>query len=105
MKKMRLFIVLILCAVGYSSFAQKVTVDPTVNPALFRYNDQITVTYDVTGTALANLTNAYIWVWIPGKNINAQYNINPATAAANAAKFTKSTAGGKTTFSITFKPS
>jgi hypothetical protein len=88
-----------------SSFAQKVTVDPTVSPALFRYNDQITVTYDVTGTSLANLATAYIWVWIPDKTINAQYNINPATTAANPAKFTKTVADGKTTFSITFKPS
>jgi 1,4-alpha-glucan branching enzyme len=94
-----------LLAIQISLFAQKVTVNPTISPPLFSQTDQITVTYDVTGTSLANLSVAYIWVWIPGKNTDAKYNINPATAAADPAKFTKSVAGGKTTFSITFKPS
>lgn len=85
--------------------AQKVTLDPAVTPAVFTSGDPITVTYDVTGTALANLSSAWIWVWIPGKNIDAKYNVNPATSAADLAKFTKSTAAGKTTWSITFKPS
>ncbi|MFM7194591.1 MAG: alpha-amylase family glycosyl hydrolase [Bacteroidota bacterium] len=85
--------------------AQKVTVNPTISPAAFNPSDQITVTYDVTGTSLATLSEAWIWVWIPDTNINAKYNINPATTAADPAKFTKSTANSKVTFSITFKPS
>lgn len=88
-----------------TAWAQNVNKIPTIAPSLFQYNDQITVTYDVTGTSLANLSNAWIWVWIPGKNLNAKYNINPATSAADAAKFTKAVAGGITTWSITFKPS
>src|SRR5690606_30736507 len=64
----------------------------------------ITVTYDVTGTALASLTNAWAWVWIPGKNIDARYNVNPATSAADPAKFTKVVESGKTLFRLTFKP-
>jgi 1,4-alpha-glucan branching enzyme len=103
--KMKAFIILFLSVVGYCSLAQSVAVTPEISPALFKYNDQITVTYDVTGKTLANLSTAYIWVWIPGKNTNAKYNINPATAAADPAKFTKSVAAGKTTFTITFKPS
>ncbi|MFZ9505021.1 MAG: hypothetical protein ACO263_10660, partial [Cyclobacteriaceae bacterium] len=86
-------------------FGQKVSVNPTVSPAVFLPSEPITVTYDVTGTSLANLSNAWIWVWIPGKNIDAKFNVNPATAAVDAAKFTKSTANNKTTWSITFKPS
>jgi 1,4-alpha-glucan branching enzyme len=97
--------VLLLLVFGFSSFAQKASIDPTITPTLFRYNDQITVSYDATGTSLAGLTTAYIWVWIPGVNVNAKYNINPATPNADAAKFTKSVAGGKTIFTITFKPS
>ncbi len=85
--------------------AQKVTLDPNISPALFKYNDQITVTYDVTGTALANLTDVWIWVWVPNTTINAPTNINPATSAISVAKFTKSSANGKTLFTITFKPS
>ncbi len=84
--------------------AQTVSLNPTVTPALFRHNDPITVTYDVTGTSLATLTNAWIWVWIPGKNIDAKFNINPATAGADAAKFTKSVVDGRTLFTITFTP-
>lgn len=87
------------------SWAQTVSLSPTITPTLFRYNDQITVTYDVTGTSLANLTNAWAWVWIPGVSIDAKYNINPATAAADAAKFTKTTPSGKVIFTLTFKPS
>jgi 1,4-alpha-glucan branching enzyme len=89
-------------------FGQIVSLDPTVSPSLFKYNDQITVTYDVTGTTLASLTNAWIWVWIPGTNTNAKYNVNPANSdptKTNNAKFTKVTENGKTLFRITFTPS
>ncbi|MBS1680133.1 MAG: T9SS type A sorting domain-containing protein [Bacteroidetes bacterium] len=84
---------------------QKVSLNPTISPTLFHYNDQITVTYDVTNTSLAGLTDAWVWVWIPNTTINANYNINPATTAAAPAKCTKSTTNGKTIFTITFKPS
>src|SRR5690606_24282429 len=88
-----------------SGFAQtKTNVTPVINPASFQPNDEITVTYDVTGTALASLTNAWAWVWIPGKNIDARYNVNPANATADPAKFTKVVESGKTLFRITFKP-
>lgn len=87
--------------------AQKVEITPTITPSIFSPNDQITVTYDVTSTSLASLTNVYIWVWIPSGNTNAKYNVNPAnsnTTLTNNAKFTKSTVNGRTLFSITFKP-
>lgn len=102
--KRRVFTMLLWISCS-TAWAQNVNKIPTIAPSLFQYNDQITVTYDVTGTSLANLSNAWIWVWIPGKNLNAKYNINPATSAADAAKFTKAVAGGITTWSITFKPS
>jgi len=86
--------------------AQKANVNPTISPALFKYNDQITVSYDVTGTSLASLTDTWVWVWMPGStSINAKYNITPATSVALPAHCTKSTLGGKVIFSITFKPS
>ena len=105
-KVIRLCLAFVLIVFSYSFVAgQIVSLNPTVTPSVFTPGEQITVVYDVTGTSLASLSNAWIWVWIPGKNINAKYNINPATAAADAAKFTKSTANNKTTWSITFKPS
>jgi 1,4-alpha-glucan branching enzyme len=99
-------LLIVLLATSYGLLlAQNVNLNPTINPSLFQYNESITVTYDVTGTALANLSNAWIWVWIPGKNINAKYNVNPATAVADPAKFTKSVVSGVTKWTITFKPS
>ncbi len=94
----------LVCVSGWT-FAAGVTINPTITPTLFHYNDQITVTYDVTGTSLANLTQAWVWVWIPGTTINATYNIDPATSAANPAMCTKSTVSGRILFTITFKPS
>lgn len=80
---------------------------PSITPALFRPNDPITVTYDVTGTPLANLASAWIWVWSPNPTVDSKYNINPASSNAaqtNNAKFTKTVSEGHTYFSITFTP-
>lgn len=107
MKKFYLLIFLLLPA-RFLWAQDKESINPTISPALFRYNDQITVTYDVTGTPLASLTNAYIWVWIPGKNTDAKYNVNPAstnTTLTNNAKFVKSESDGHTYFTIVFAPS
>ena len=103
---MRRFLLVILCCLPGLAFAQtKTDIHPTITPALFQSNTTITVTYDVTGTTLATLSEAWAWVWIPdGAAIDAKYNHNPATAADAPAKFTKSVSGGTTTFSLTFKP-
>jgi 1,4-alpha-glucan branching enzyme len=101
----KLWLLLILTGISSMSLAQSIALNPTITPSVFQHNSQITVTYDVTGTSMASLSNAWIWVWIPGKSINAKYNLNPATAAADPAKFTKSVSGGITKFTITFKPS
>ncbi len=97
MKKISLFVFTL-----FTCYAQAaVTLNPTISPAIFRFNETITVSYDVSGTSLASLSDAWIWVWIPNKNTNAKYNLNPATSAIAAAKFTKS----GSVFSLTFKPS
>jgi 1,4-alpha-glucan branching enzyme len=87
--------------------AGQVSLNPTVTPSIFTPDTEITVTYDVTGTALANLSSAYIWMWIPSQSVDAKYNINPAsnnTTATNNAKFVKSNPDGKTLFTIIFTP-
>src|SRR5579859_1754834 len=107
MNRFKLFLCLFSLPV-IASLAQKVTLNPTVTPTLFHYNDQITVTYDVTGTSMASLASAWVWVWIPNTTIVAPYDVNPAsnnTTATDHAKCIKSASGGKTLFSITFKPS
>lgn len=81
---------------------------PVISPWFFSADTEITVTYDVTGTSLVNLPEAFAWVWIPGKSIDSKYNVNPANAdpvkTANV-QFQKSTSNGKTLFSLTFLPS
>lgn len=103
--KRKIFVFLILITVSVRSHGQNVSVEPEISPALFQFDDEITVKYDVTGSSLANLTEAFLWVWIPGKNIDAKFNINPATTAANSAKLSKTVVNSKTIFSITFRPS
>lgn len=93
--------------VGINCLAKE-SITPVITPTLFRYNDNLTVTYDVTGTSLAGLANAYLWVWMPEKSIDAKYNVNPASSdvtKSNNAKLTKSSSGGRTYFTISFKPS
>ncbi|HEX5170810.1 MAG TPA: alpha-amylase family glycosyl hydrolase, partial [Cyclobacteriaceae bacterium] len=104
-KRSYTFVLLVL--VSCASWAAE-SINPVITPALFRYNDEVTVVYDVTNTPLANLPNAWAWVWIPGTSIDAKYNINPAsnnTSLTNNAKFTKSVVSGKTLFTLTFVPS
>lgn len=105
--KKSIFLSVLALLLFFDLAAQKVTLNPSITPTLFRYNDQITVTYDVTGTGLASLTDMWVWVWIPGKS-DAKSNVNPANSnptATNPAKCTKSTPSGKTLFTISFKPS
>jgi glycosidase len=101
------FLILLFTFFFAAATAQKQDIKPTISPAIFTYETEITVTYDVTGTPLASLTNAWIWVWIPDTNIDAKYNVNPASdnpTLTDNAKFTKAVADGKTTFTIKFKP-
>ncbi|HET9053646.1 MAG TPA: hypothetical protein VFM90_05705, partial [Cyclobacteriaceae bacterium] len=101
---MRRLLLFALCLQASVVWAQKTNIHPAITPDIFQYNSTITVTYDVTGTPLASLAEAWAWVWIPDASIDARYNINPATAAAAPAKFTKTVQGGSTKFSLTFKP-
>ena len=105
MKLRYLFILLLFLSIGV--WAQE-AIQPDISPVLFRYNDEITITYDVTGTPLANLTEAFAWVWIPNSDTDAKYNINPAntnSTLTDHAKFTKSISDGKTIFTLVFTPS
>ncbi|MBB3700838.1 T9SS type A sorting domain-containing protein [Flammeovirga yaeyamensis] len=53
-------------------------------------NQEVTFTADVTGNAqLEGLTEAWAWVWVPNTDFGAPTNVNPATSAQAAAKWTK----------------
>lgn len=106
-KLLVIYSIILFILIPNSSTAQKQDVKPNIQPAIFTTNTEITVTYDVTDNTLENLSDTWIWVWIPDKNIDAKYNVNPAsdnTSLTDNAKFTKSTDSNKTTFTITFKP-
>src|SRR5690606_10071801 len=105
MKKLYLAVIF---ALTVGALWSKESIDPTITPALFRPADEITVVYDVTGTPLADLTTAWVWVWIPGLNIDAKSNVNPASnnaALTDPAKCTKSLVEGRTLFTVVFTPS
>jgi glycosidase len=97
--------VAMICCAGHALAIE--SINPTISPALFQPGTPITVTYDVTGTPLAALPSAWIWLWIPGKS-DAKSNINPANTNATMtapAMFTKSIVNGHTLFTLTFVPS
>lgn len=85
-------------------YGQNVDVQPSISPDFFTPEEEITITYDVTGTSLAGLSDAWLWLWLPDlDDVDVPSNINPASSNASAtdvAKFTKSTTGGKTLFTI-----
>ncbi|MCX2744360.1 alpha-amylase family glycosyl hydrolase [Mangrovivirga sp. M17] len=102
---------LLIFFVYFSSMGQDgVDIQPTISPASFSFSTEITITYDVTGTSLENLNDAYLWMWLPSTTsaTDAAFNKNPADSdptSTAAAKFTKISEGGTTTFSLTLKPS
>jgi 1,4-alpha-glucan branching enzyme len=100
-----LFILLGLIFIASStSFAQKAEITPTISPDFFTPDEEITITYDVTGTSLSSLSEAWLWLWLPDlSNVDVPSNINPASSDpsnTDKAKFTKSVEEGRTLFKI-----
>lgn len=61
----------------------------TISPATYTAEDEITITFDFTGTAVAGETDLYIWTWankdavgFPGKDgiTNTEWGNSPAAA-------------------------
>ena len=98
---MRLLTIISLLFLSFLSFAQDV---PSISPQFFDAEDEITISYNVTGSDLSSLSDAYIWMWLPDEGADAPSNINPASSDADAtapAKFTKRNENGNTYFDIT----
>lgn len=76
---------------------------PTFSPSSFTAQDQVTLTIDVTGTPMAGVSQAYIWIWAnpsgvgpaPNGVVNGQW-----TASDPSAKMT-SQGGNKWSFTFT----
>lgn len=101
-------ILLILYTFISPLYGQNVSITPTIDPQFFSADETITITYDVTGTSLSNLNEAWIWFWLPNvSNGDVASNVNPASSnssATNPAKFTKTTENGRTLFRISLTP-
>ena len=85
------------------SFAQIIEIEPAIDPPFFDANEEITISYDVTGTIMHDWQEAWLWLWLPTISSDAPSNINPANsnnALTDAAKLTKSVVDGKQIFSI-----
>lgn len=84
------------------------SIEPNIAPAFFAADEEVTITYEVSGTPLQSLSEVWLWMWVPGKGIDAPSNVNPASSnptATNGAKFTRTTGnGGSVFFSITLTP-
>ena len=104
----KLLLILSLLFLQFASFAQNVDIQPTIDPEFFSADEEITITYNVTGTSLSSLDDAYMWMWLPDMgNENAPSNINPADSdpeATNQAKLEKLTENGQTLFRISLTP-
>lgn len=96
--------ILFFLGIGSFAFAQKVDIEPTISPDFFAADEEITITYDVTGTTLSTLDEAWLWLWLPDNtDANIPSNANPAkdnASVTDAAKFELSNPNGKTVFSI-----
>jgi 1,4-alpha-glucan branching enzyme len=102
----KFFIILSLLFLQFASLAQNTNV-PTIEPEFFSADEEITITYNVSGTDLASLDEAYMWMWLPDQGIDAPSNINPAdsdTEATDQAKFEKLNENGQTLFRISLTP-
>lgn len=67
--KLKIYYLTLLCLAlfGFKANAQVVT----ISPAKFTAEDEITITVDLTGTAMANTDPVYIWSW---SNVGDSHN-------------------------------
>lgn len=67
MRKLIIFAIIIFCSFGLKAqdAAPNFTVSPSEIDAL---TENVTITFDVTGSAVEGLTDVYIWSWAPGLN-------------------------------------
>ncbi len=81
MKKLLSFLLFIMA--GLAVKAQ----NPTFSPSSFTAEDQVTLTFDVTGTGMAGATEAFIWLWgnAGDSPLNSSWTNSPDAAKMTAA--------------------
>lgn len=88
----KLLYLILFFGFGFITKAQ----NPTFSPATFTAEDQVTLTFDVTGTGMAGAAEAYIWLW--GNAGDSPLN----TSWTNSPDAAKMTAAGTNKWSFTF---
>ncbi|MEM9339012.1 MAG: alpha-amylase family glycosyl hydrolase, partial [Bacteroidota bacterium] len=87
---------------------QKLDIQATIEPTFFAADQEILITYDVSGTPAAAWSDAWLWTWLPEQPaINPESNVNPALSdptRTQAAKFTKVVEGAKVSFTLSITP-
>jgi hypothetical protein len=97
MKIIKLSILLVLAAVlQLSAQTAKVT------PSSFNATDKITITFDLTGTVLENVSPIYLWAWAPQ---NGDCPTNGQWSASNEANRMTRADSTKPIWTISFVPS
>lgn len=89
-------------------FGQNLEIEPEISPEFFTADQEITITYNVTGTIMQNWQEAWLWTWLPGASgYETPSNVNPANSNASLsdlAKFTKIEDSGNFYFSLSMTP-
>jgi hypothetical protein len=83
---------LFLLVIGFAAKAQ----NPVFTPSSFTAQDQVTLTFDVTGTGMAGASEAFIWLW--GNAGDSPLN----TSWTNSPDAARMTAAGTNKWSFTF---
>jgi hypothetical protein len=93
----KLFYLLVFVFAGFIANAQ----NPSFSPSSFTAEDQVTITVDVTGTAMAGSADAYIWIFSnpDGTGGNDGFTNTNWTNSPDVAKMT---AAGTNKWSYTF---
>ncbi|WP_420579871.1 alpha-amylase family glycosyl hydrolase [Reichenbachiella sp.] len=104
---MKYYFIAIFMVFVHMALGQKVDIEPSISPEFFSAEEEITITYNVSGTAMNNWSEAWLWAWLPSQTgIIPPSNINPASsdeASTDLAKMTSSTVDGKKYLSIKIK--
>ncbi|RYY68815.1 MAG: hypothetical protein EOO13_11270 [Chitinophagaceae bacterium] len=95
MKQIVYFLLLVLT--GFTATAQ----NPTFSPATFTAEDQVTFTIDVTGTGMAGVTDAYLWIF-SNPDIGGGTDGVTNGSWGNSSEAAKLTPAGPNKFSYTF---
>lgn len=99
-----ILLIAVVFVVSFKAIAQKADIEPSISPEFFSADQEIIISYDVSGTSLQNLDEAWLWLWLPD-NQAAEIESNKTPALdyqedTDVAKFSKTVTNGRHVFSL-----